>query len=238
MKKKCNVNSRSKFYPPKGEKIIELQGLSGQFFGAFATVILLGIPLTAHAKDFGVHGHAFEVTEPDLLKQISQKLKVLEEDGTLAEHKDKLIEKAKKSVSRPQRVSGITKATETRTFTYDPSLTVPYDLKDHKGRVFHKAGTRVNPLQYKSLHSALIFIDGDNQSQVSWAERIQAKQATKVILTSGSPFQLMELWKTPIYFDQGGAITKKLGIRFVPAIVVQDGLKLKISEIALKEDKK
>jgi conjugal transfer pilus assembly protein TraW len=237
MKKKCNVNSRSKFYPPNGEKVQRLPSVSSHFFGGLV-IIILGFSLDTHAKDLGVHGHIFEIQEPDLLKQISQKLKVLEENGTLAEHKDKLIKKAKKSVSRPQPLSGIIKATEDRTFTYDPSLTVPYDLKDHKGRVFHKAGTRVNPLQYKSLTSALIFIDADDQSQIAWAHNIQVKQATKVILTSGSPLELMESWKTPVYFDQGGTITKKLGIRFVPAIVVQDGLKLKISEVALKEDTK
>lgn len=189
----------------------------------------------AGARDLGVHGHTFEIIEPDLLKQIEHKLKVLNEDGTLAEHERKLMEKAKKSVLRPQGVKGITKAIEDRTFTYDPSLLVPYDLKDHKDRVFHKAGTRVNPFQYKSLSSVLAFIDGDDEEQVAWAEGIQAKQQTKVILTSGAPFQLMEAWKVPVYFDQGGTLTKKLGIHHVPALVVQEGLKLKISEIALKK---
>ncbi len=190
----------------------------------------------AGAKDFATRGHSFEILEPDLLKQIEHKLKALNEDGTLAEHKMRLMEKAKKSVLRPQGVKGMTKAVEDRTFTYDPSLLVPYDLKDHQGRVFHKAGTRVNPLQYKSLSSALVFLDGEDLVQVAWAEGIQAKQVTKVILTSGAPFQLMEKWKTPVYFDQGGTLTKKLGIKHVPTLVIQEGLKLKISEIALKED--
>ncbi len=191
---------------------------------------------TAKAFSLGTYGHSFEFLEPDLLKQIEHKLKALNEDGTLAEHEMKIMEKTKASVLRPQGVKGMTKAVEDRTFTYDPSLLVPYDLKDHQGRVFHKAGTRVNPLQYKSLSSALVFLDGEDLNQVAWAESIQAKQTSKVILTSGAPFQLMEKWKVPVYFDQGGTLTKKLGIRHVPALVVQEGLKLKISEIALKED--
>ena len=191
---------------------------------------------TAKALSLGTHGHTFEIIEPDLLKQIEHKLKVLNEDGTLAEHEMKLMEKAKSSVLRPQGVKGIRKATEDRTFTYDPSLVVPYDLKDHKRRVFHKAGTRVNPLQYKSLSAVLAFIDGDDEDQVAWAESIQAKQQTKVILTSGAPFQLMEAWKVPVYFDQGETLTKKLGISHVPALVVQEGMRLKISEIALKDE--
>jgi conjugal transfer pilus assembly protein TraW len=191
---------------------------------------------TAKAFSLGTHGHSFEILEPDLLKQIEHKLKALNEDGTLAEHEMKLMEKTKASVLRPQGVKGIAKAVEDRIFTYDPSLVVPYDLKDPQGRVFHKAGTRVNPLQYKSLSSALVFLDGEDLNQVAWAESIQAKQTSKVILTSGAPFQLMEKWKVPVYFDQGGMLTKKLGLRHVPALVVQEGLKLKISEVALKED--
>lgn len=197
---------------------------------------LINFAPPAGARDFATHGHSFEILEPDLLKQIEHKLKALNEDGTLAEHKMRLMQKAKKSVLKPQGVKGMTKAVEDRTFTYDPSLLVPYDLKDHKGRVFHKAGTRVNPLQYKSLSSALVFLDGEDLTQVAWAESIQAKQTSKVILTSGAPFQLMEKWKVPVYFDQGGTLTKKLGIRHVPALVVQEGMRLKISEIALKED--
>jgi conjugal transfer pilus assembly protein TraW len=204
-------------------------------FYLLITALSINFAPPAGAKDFATHGHTFEIIEPDLLKQIEHKLKVLNEDGSLAEHERKLMEKAKASVLRPQGVKGITKASEDRTFTYDPSLLVPYDLKDHKGRVFHKAGTRVNPLQYKSLSSALAFIDGDDEHQVVWAEGIQVKQQAKVILTSGAPFQLMEAWKVSVYFDQGGTLTKKLGIKHVPALVVQEGLKLKISEITLKE---
>src|ERR1700722_19104174 len=67
---------------------------------------------SAKAKSFGVHGHTFEIIEPDLLKQIGHKLKVLEENGTLAEHKNKLLQQAKKSISHPKPVLGISKATE------------------------------------------------------------------------------------------------------------------------------
>lgn len=204
----------------------------------YLLIIALTINLAspAGAKDFAIHGHSFEILEPDLLKQIEYKLKALNEDGTLAEHEMRLMQKAKKSILRPQGSKGITKAIEDRIFSYDPSFVIPYDLKDHKGKVFHKAGTRINPLQYKSLSSTLAFIDGDDLNQVAWAEGIQAKQTSKVILTSGAPFQLMEKWRVPVYFDQGGTLTKKLGIKHVPALVIQEGLRLKISEIALKED--
>jgi conjugal transfer pilus assembly protein TraW len=143
-----------------------------------------------------------------------------------------MLEKAEKGIRRPAPVTGITKAIESREFFYNPSITVPFDLKDHKRRIFHKKGTRINPLTYRSLRQSLILIDGDDEKQVAWAFRhIKAK----IILTSGSPFDLMESWNGPVYFDQGGRLTSKLGIRHVPAVVTQEGLQLKILEVMLEE---
>jgi conjugal transfer pilus assembly protein TraW len=52
-----------------------------------------------------------------------------------------------------------------------------------------------------------------------------------VILTGGSYLDLMRRWKRPVFFDQQGTLTDKLGIRHVPALVTQDGKRLKIEEI-------
>lgn len=187
---------------------------------------------TTYGKDFGVYGHTFEIQEPDLLKQLEGKLTALEQDGTLAHYNESLVKKAQQRLQRPESVQGITKATSAREFFYDPSITVPYDLKDHQGKVFHSAGTRVNPLQFHSLTHFLVFINGDDPVQVAW---VQANYSTaKIILVQGSPFDLMEQWDKPVYFDQGGKLTTKLGVKHVPAIVKQEGLMLKVSEIVLE----
>ncbi|MBY0293013.1 MAG: type-F conjugative transfer system protein TraW [Alphaproteobacteria bacterium] len=207
-------------------------------------VLLLTAALQSHvlAKDFGVQGHVFEIQEPDLLKQMEHRLKRLEQEGKLAELNERMVQRTKTVLVHPQPVAGITKATQARTFTYDPSIIVPYDLKDHEGRIFHRAGTRINPLHTHSLSSSLVFLDGEEKAQVNWVEKtyLQLHQRPKIILTSGSPFQLMEQWKhqdcPPVYFDQGGKLTKKLGIHHVPAVVVQEGLELKISEIVVQEE--
>lgn len=207
-----------------------------------ATVLITEYCFLNNTKgaDLGIHGHTFEIQEPDLLKELESKLQLLEESGELKKHQEILRNKAEQSVRTPPPVEGISKAAKQRVWYYDPSLTVPYDLKDHQGRVFHKKGTRINPLKFRSLSSLLIFIDGADEAQVSWVQRtyLDGENKSKIILTSGSPFELMEILNEPIYFDQGGTITKKLGIKHVPAVVVQEGLKLKITEIALEEKTK
>ena len=44
---------------------------------------------------------------------------------------------------------------------------------------------------------------------------------------------LMRQWQTRIYFDQGGILTAKFGITQVPAVIVQDGDRLRIEEVKL-----
>jgi conjugal transfer pilus assembly protein TraW len=191
----------------------------------------------ADSKDFGTFGHTYEIEEPDLLQDIQTKLLNLEDAGMIKQHQDEILNKTKHSLANPPAVKGITRAIQDRTFMYDPSIVVPYDLKDHEGRVFQKAGTRFNPMGPTPLRSKLIFIQGEDETQVKWVQETFFDQdiKVKVILVSGGPFALMESWEKPVFFDQGGVITAKLGIRTVPAIVEQEGRQLKISEIYLKE---
>lgn len=185
------------------------------------------------AKDFGVHGHTYEVVEPNLLKQIESRLVSMEKSGDLAKHNEILKERVKESLMRPKPVSGVGRAQEERVFYYDPSLTVPYDMKDHLGQTFHPAGTRVNPMAYRTLSKILIFINGDDKEQVDWVLSNFDLMQCKIILISGSPYDLMDQIDHPVFFDQEGRLTHKFSIKAVPALVEQEGLQLRISEVVI-----
>lgn len=185
-------------------------------------------------KDYGVVGTTFEILEEDLLEVIESKLKRIEEEGGLQKHQQKIAKQAQEKIKRPKSVKGIQHTTKARSFTYDPSITVPYDLKDHKGKIFYAKGTKVNPLDYQSLTKPLLFIDGDDQPQVEWATAQQP--VAQIILTNGSPFELMEKLERPVYFDQEGTLTKKLSILQVPAKVTQQDKHLLIEEINLRKE--
>ena len=55
----------------------------------------------------------------------------------------------------------------------------------------------------------------------------------KPILVGGSYLDLMKSWRTPVFYDQDGLLIKRLGIQHVPAIVSQEGLRLRIDELVL-----
>ena len=208
-----------------------------QELGLLLSWFLMSAVLTpVCAKDFGVHGTISEIAEEDPIVLIQKKLKTLDENGELETHKQGLQKKAKTSVERPKPVAGLSRGTKGRIFYFDPSYIVPQDLKDHLGRVFAKKGSRINPLETISWNQTLLFFDGDDVEQKVWVEAQLRAAPIKLILIKGEPLVLSEEWKQPVFFDQGGILTKKLGIKHVPARVTQDGLRLKIEEVKVEED--
>lgn len=177
---------------------------------------------TAHARELGVHGKIAVIEEHDPIVLIQSKLRTMEENGELKRHNLDLQKKTRAAIERPKPVEGIFKATETRVFYYDPTYIVQEDIKDHQDQTIHSKGTRINPLETVSLSQGLLFFDGDDADQVAFAKEKLKNASLKLILTKGAPLALSEELKIPVYFDQSGLLTKKLGIHHVPALVTQD----------------
>lgn len=178
-------------------------------------------------KDYGIRGHTFPIIEQSLLEVIMTKLTLAKQKGLLDKMQDEFKEKVKEKIARPAAVLGLHKATKDRSWTYDPTFTQKTSIKDQNGRIIVPAGTSVNPLDSLSWGEPLILIDGDDQSQVVWAK----SQQGIIVLTNGSPMELSKKLGQDIYFDQGGMLIERFKIEAVPAIVVQDGKRLRIKEI-------
>jgi conjugal transfer pilus assembly protein TraW len=218
------ADSRAK--DPRGEA---LQGKDPQAVDSKAA--------TSQVKDLGVYGETFPIEEKSLLEIIKTKLQALSESGKLEEHQQTILRQTKEQLNRPPPVKNIHKTTTPRSFDWDPSITVPYDLKDHKGRVFHPKGTKVNPLDTHPFRCPFLFVDGDDESQVAWAIKqhklAEASHKPKIILVQGAPSDLSKKFNLPVYFDQSGVLVKKFGIAQVPAKVSQNKKTLTVDEISL-----
>lgn len=189
----------------------------------------------AQARDFGIQGHTFEIVEQDFLEVINARLKAVDWN----KFNQKIQNQTKDYVETPTPVKNIIKAKESKEFFYDPTYFLEQDIKDHTGKLIHAKGTKVNPLEFTSLKEALLFIDGDDPSQVKFAleEYKQKNEKLKIILVKGSPLKLQRKTKIWIYFDQVAVLTNKLNINEIPALVEQDGLSLKIKTIVLGDNK-
>jgi conjugal transfer pilus assembly protein TraW len=195
--------------------------------------VLPGLP-ALQARDHGVVGQTWGIEEPDLLATIQGRLHTLEANGGIDRLQKQLVAKARERVRRPQPVAGITPATSARTWSHDPSIVVDNDIRDHKGNLVARAGTRVNPLEFIQLGPDIVFVDGDNTAELAWAvARYPASHKAKIVFVSGSPFDRMREYQRRFFFDQRGALTAKFGIAHTPAVVRASGKLLAIEEVVV-----
>jgi conjugal transfer pilus assembly protein TraW len=199
------------------------------------TVAALAGAAVVRAEEMGTIGPTYAIEEPHLLKAIEQQLQAKERSGELARLENLAKQRIVDSIEHPNPLPGITRTKTARSFYFDPSIVVRENITDAQGNILVPAGTRQNPLEVVSLSKHLLFFDGTDATQVEWARQLIARDEGKVkpILVAGSYLALMARWQLPVYFDQQGALTRKLGITHVPALVSQEGLQLRIDELHL-----
>lgn len=196
--------------------------------------LLLGTAMSgAFAIDLGTIGPTYPISEPNLLEFIAQRLKEKERSGELARLLNQARDRGIQAVRQPQAVAGLRTTQTPRTFYVDPSFVLDRNILDPQGQILFAAGSRHNPLDVVSLSKHLLFFDARDQRQVKRARAlIGAYQGrVKPILTAGSYLDLMKVWRTPVFYDQQGALTRRLGISQVPALVSQEGKRLRIDEL-------
>lgn len=181
-------------------------------------------------------GKTYPIVEPDMLEEIHRKLAKKEASGELASLERRAIARSMESAEAPAAVTGIKRATKARVYYFDPTYINPKSITDQSGRIISPAGTVVNPLDYVNLPRRLLFFDARDDAQVLRAQELMRRfdGMVKPILVGGRVGDLMRLWKTRLYFDQGGSLSKRLNISHTPAVVSQDGRRLRIEEVAVE----
>jgi conjugal transfer pilus assembly protein TraW len=200
-----------------------------------ATVATLTAAALVRGEDLGTIGPTYAIEESDLLTAIEQQLRQKEQSGELARLEAEAKQRIVDSIEHPKPLPGISRTESARSYYFDPSIVVRENITDAKGNILVPAGTRANPLTVVSLSKHLLFFDGTDESQVERARELITYYQGKVkpILVAGSYLALMQRWQLPVYFDQQGALTRKLGITHVPALVSQEGLQLRVDELRL-----
>lgn len=184
---------------------------------------------TADAADLGRIGPVWPIAEPDLLASMQRKAAAKLADGGAAQLETELRERSERYLSAPPAL-GLPRATDDKSWTLDPSVTLPDDLLDAGGKLLIPAGTRVNPLDLRPLSRALVFIDAGDPAQLRWLERtLSSAKPVKLILTGGSPGDTAKhLEGRAVYFDQNGELVRALGIHAVPTTVEQEDRHLRL----------
>ncbi len=203
-------------------------------------VLVLGLAgwcsVPAQSRDLGQLGPVYPIKEPDLLAHITATLKAKQESGELAQLADAIKARAIDKIKHPHPIENVSRTTQARTRYFDPSITVDSNVVGAKGKILIAAGTRKNPLDTVSMTRQLLFFDARDTAQVRYAKTMidRLGQGIKPILVGGSYLDLMASWRTAVFYDQKGALVTKLGIEDVPALVYQEGKRLRIDEVVIR----
>ena len=190
---------------------------------------------SVYAKDFGIHGPVWEITEPSILDLIKSRLTEMEGNGELYTMRDDMQETTKAYVARPHPVKGLSRVTEARQFEVDLSVTLTRDLRDHRGQVFVEAGTRVNPLNYSRFNKRIVFFDGDDPAQVAFALEQGNELDTLLVLVNGAPIELTKAHRRRFYFDQDAQMVTAFNIQRVPSEVFRGDQTMIVREVVVPE---
>ena len=191
------------------------------------------IPGFSLASDLGVVGPTYEIAERDLIEVIKDKFRRMEKSGELAKVQEDYKKQVLDAVEKPKPVQGLGRTETARTYYVDPTWTLDRNVVDEKGSLLFPSGTKINPLDYAPLTQMLLFFDQRERAQVAFAKRFIEQSSTRVkpILVGGEPLKLMRQWKREVFYDQGGVLSRKFLLKQSPAIVSQDGKRLRIDEI-------
>ena len=161
----------------------------------------------------------------------------MERSGELRRLEAQARSRVRARLEEPDPVPGIAPARERRTRLFDPAITVERDIVGSDGTLIAAAGTRIDPFAHYPLTRDLLFIDGRRAVEVDWAlARMRAgDRPAKVVLLAGRPLALARVHRRPFFFDRGGRLAARFGLRATPALVTREGAYLRIAEVPLDD---
>jgi conjugal transfer pilus assembly protein TraW len=192
-------------------------------------LLVMALPASAAgARVLDTLGAVYEIAEPDALAELEDRVSRAPWGGILDSE-----EGARKVRGyRPQGLSRLPRAEESRKRLVDVTYRLPEDLVGSDGRVAFAKGFAVNPLEYVWLTGNLVFLDGSDPEQVAWFRESPyfGEIGTRLVITGGSWFELMERLEVPVFYADA-RVLERLQIRRVPTVVRQSGELLELEEV-------
>jgi conjugal transfer pilus assembly protein TraW len=204
------------------------------FKARFAWVIGL-IPTLTFGATLPTIGPVYSIKERDAAEFIVARLKEKEKTGELQRIQEEAVKRSMHTLKHPAPVAGITTAQKNSVRYVDPSVTYPQSITDMDGNMIVAAGTTINPLDFQGLSSTLIFFDGRDKRQVKAVRAWMKNRPLRIkpILVAGSWYELSRAWRTQVYYDQHGILVRRFGITSVPAVIRQEGKRLRLEELGV-----
>ena len=135
---------------------------------------------------------------------------------------------------QPANLHALSRAEKDTTTMVDLTHTLEQDLVDAQGTILYPRGFTFNPLRYVSLSGALVVIDGSDPEQVAWfkGSPYGSNRRALLLLSGGVAAALRDELRRPVaYLTED--IARRLQLRAVPSVVVEQDNQLVIREVSL-----
>lgn len=188
---------------------------------ALAAGYCLSAPAWAH--DLGVQGQLWPIQEVDLRELITEQVAKVNWDAINAQ----MVQSVKTFFDDlPQY--GLPLAQTTKTVWVDPSIIlnkpIVLPVKDADGnyawRQEYPAGTKVNPLDYVTPISRMLFFSGNDPEQVAFVKAVLRAHPNNVmpVETDGNPTVLSKAIQRPVFYASTPLLTR-FGIQKIPSLL-------------------
>lgn len=204
---------------------------------ALASAICLVTLAPARGEHLGTIGPVYAVAEESALDTILRTLREKDRRGELRRIEREAVTRSVNSIRSPAPVDGISTVRVRAQRLLDPTVSYASAITTEEGQVVVPAGARINPLLVTALSKRLVFFDGRDHEQTEAVRRLVNQQGNgiKPILVGGSWYALSKAWKTQVYYDQQGTLSRRFGVTAVPCVVSQRNEVLLLEEIPAKE---
>ena len=169
-------------------------------------------------------GPTSPVIETDLVDELRQRVRLID------------MEQVRQTQERyqPANLHALPRAEKDTTTRVDLTHTLEQDLVDAQGTILYPRGFTFNPLRYVSLSGALVVIDGSDPEQVAWfkGSPYGSNRRALLLLSGGLAAPLRDELRRPVAYLTGD-IARRLQVRAVPSVVIEQDNQLVIREVSL-----
>lgn len=175
----------------------------------------------------GKYGTTYSISERDAYEEIIERVKRTNLAGRFLLLREHIMEHT--SVNNQ-----LGRATEDRVFRISIRFQLPFDIKDHTGKIIYPRGYTFNPLEYVNFPFTLVFFDSTSERELEWLKKsgLLERYDTILITTKGSVFDASKLTGRTVYLGDE-RILKYFSIEKTPSIVYQDGETMILKEIGV-----
>ncbi|AEA33619.1 conserved hypothetical cytosolic protein [Hippea maritima DSM 10411] len=196
-------------------------------------VLVIAVNSSQACVNLGTYGATWPIKEQDALKQILSGLKHYNYRKIL----NKQVFTSAFHRYEERLSTDLPRSKKHKIYTVDMTYTLPFDIRDAKGRIIYPRGYKFNPLDYIKVPFVYVIINGNDKKQVSWFmhSKYYNKVKSMLLICKGDVITLEKKIKMPVFYADK-RIIKKFNLKVVPSIAYQKEDKFYVEEIPLPDN--